>query len=591
MIEKKTFLKKIKFFDYLKQYYKNLKISSKLAFLYSLSAAVFIIVLGGYYNINTGNYINKKTAELLGQTLKQAKDNIDYKVNLYNNLADTVYVNVNIQNLLYDEYVHPADKLFPQRNIREYIQPLKTGYSDIDEISLIVKNHTITTFGNSIQSEKAVKDEIWYKKYLDTDEEIYWMSNSSANMILIRKLSHLIYDSYLGLLKIEINADTFFKGLNEVGSKEKGWFDITDKQGRIIYSGIGKLEQDYTDLLQREYSEDFFQPGMNKLLKINDDKFMVLSDNIEYTGWNILFLVPLKEYNQARKNLNFTTVIIVLLCVLIFIRISWFLASHLTEKIRKLSSSMEKIQTGDFDVHIKYSGKDEIGSLINGFNVMAVKLKKMVNEIYAIELKKKQQELQTLQAQINPHFLYNTLSSISWLGSRIGSDDIVKISNSLATFYRLSLSKGKNIIKIKDEIEHVKAYVSIQNISYKNKIKIVYEIDDRVLEIDTPKLILQPFVENALIHGMSKNKNNITIRLIIIESAGEIIWKVIDDGIGIPKSRQKKILDNEEKHEGFGYGIDNVNQRIKLYFGSEYGVKIESWLGMGTTITIKTPWK
>jgi two-component system, sensor histidine kinase YesM len=175
------------------------------------------------------------------------------------------------------------------------------------------------------------------------------------------------------------------------------------------------------------------------------------------------------------------------------------------------------------------------------------------------------------------------------LGMRIGGEDITKMSNSLAKFYKKSLSKGKNIILIKDEIEQVHAYMDIQNIRFKGKINVVFEIDDSILEARSLKLMLQPFVENAIAHGMYKEKKTLNIRIVVCKDGENILWEVIDDGIGISKVRLKSILNSEENAES-GYGIVNVDQRIKLFFGDNYGVSIYSRVGIGTAVRIVTPY-
>jgi two-component system, sensor histidine kinase YesM len=196
--------------------------------------------------------------------------------------------------------------------------------------------------------------------------------------------------------------------------------------------------------------------------------------------------------------------------------------------------------------------------------------------------------LKALQAQINPHFLYNTLASISWLGMRNNEKEITKMSNALAKFYKVSLSKGRNIITVKDEIEHVKAYIDIQDIRYKNKLSIIYSIDEELLETFTIKLILQPFIENAIMHGMWKEKEKINMHLIVKKFEDNVIWQVIDDGIGISRGRQQELMVNTE-HVASGYGVINVDQRIKIFYGDQYGVTIFSREGIGTVITIVTP--
>jgi two-component system, sensor histidine kinase YesM len=572
-----------------------MKISMKLTLSYLAAAAFCMLILSLFFYSNTKNYIDKQTEELLSQTLKQAKDNIDYKVELYNMLADSIYLNTNLQNILFDDYPHQADKPELLNKILSFLRPFKTSYQDLQNVSLIVTNPTIPIYRNEIISENSVRVEDWYRQVVALDNKVLWSNGYDYEMpgtiVLGRKLSHLVYDSFLGVLRIELSKDYFFNTLHKVKESGNGWFDIIDSKNNYVYTGMSTNDFRFKVAVYNEYKKLLLEkPSKTAVINVNNKKFMTVQDEIQFTGWKILYTLPFTGYTDAIKKLKYAAAGFLLLSALLFIAISWFLASKFTKKIRELSHSMEKIQTGQFDVFITYPANDEIGYLIRGFNIMASKLKELIEEVYIIKIKKKESELLALQAQINPHFLYNTLASISMLGMRIGGEDITRMSNSLARFYKKSLSNGKNIIKIKDEIEQVKAYMDIQNIRFKNKINVVFEINESVMEARSLKLMLQPFVENAIAHGMWKNKKTLNIRLIVLQEGDNILWKIIDDGVGISQIRLKDILSSDENRET-GYGIVNVDQRIKLFFGDSYGVSIFSKVGIGTVVSIITPFK
>jgi two-component system, sensor histidine kinase YesM len=579
-----------------KAYYRilHMKISMKLTLSYLAAATICMLILSMFFYVNTKNYIEKQTTGLLTQTLRQAKDNIDYKVELYNKLADSIYLNTNFQDVLFDDYPHQADKPELQSKILAYIRPYKGSYQDLQNIKLITTNPTIPQYGNEIISESTQRVNSWYRMVLDQNNKVIWANGNDYEMpdmiILGRKLNHLLYDSFLGILRIELSKENFFGALSKVGESGNGWFDVIDSSNDYIYTGMltdnSRLKAEVYNEHKKLLSDN---PGKAVVINADNRKFITMQDEIQFTNWKILYTLPYAGYADAVKRLKYAVTGFLLLSALIFIAISWFLASKFTKRIRELSQSMEKIQTGQFDVFINYTANDEIGFLINGFNIMARKLKELIEEVYIIKIKKKESELSALQAQINPHFLYNTLASISMLGMRIGGEDITKMSNSLAKFYKKSLSKGKNIILIKDEIEQVHAYMDIQNIRFKGKINVVFEIDDSILEARSLKLMLQPFVENAIAHGMYKEKKTLNIRIVVCKDGENILWEVIDDGIGISKVRLKSILNSEENAES-GYGIVNVDQRIKLFFGDNYGVSIYSRVGIGTAVRIVTPY-
>lgn len=571
----------------------DMRISLKLMLSYLAAVAVCMLILSGLYYFITKNYMEKQTTELLRETLKQTRNSIEYKVELYRALLNSIYGDANLQDLLDHQYATPAEKMEPQQKILAYVRSLKRNYKDLTELSIIAFNRSLPPYGASILQEYNTQGEKWYKEAAASKDTILWMrepeDKTGSHMLIVRKLHHLVFDSYLGMVKLELDTGEFFKPLDEVGDESKGWFDIADRNGDIIYSGTARNVVADKALVHKEYNPAFFQNmGQQTLRTVNGKQFILLQDVIRDTEWRIVYAVPLDMYTSAVNNLKAVTILMLFVFVFVFAGISWFLASGFTQKIRELSHSMEAIQIGNFDVYIAYSPNDEIGHLIKGFNIMAGKLKALVNEVYVSKVREKESDLKALQAQINPHFLYNTLASISMLGMRMGGEDITRISNSLARFYRLSLSKGKSIIKISNEIEHVKAYMEIQNIRFKDKIQMLYEVDEELLDKDCLKFILQPFVENALAHGMWKNKKNITIRILVKKEGEFITWTVIDDGVGIGRRRLERIMEPDENENG-GYGVMNVDQRVKLFFGDEYGVKIFSLEGAGTVVMVKTP--
>ncbi|UOK61258.1 sensor histidine kinase [Paenibacillus sp. OVF10] len=233
-------------------------------------------------------------------------------------------------------------------------------------------------------------------------------------------------------------------------------------------------------------------------------------------------------------------------------------------------------------------GSDEIGQLHFAFEQMTTRLKSLVTEVYQKELQSKEAELDLLQAQINPHFLYNTLGSISSLAVKHQDPQIQDMVLHLAKFYRISLNKGKSILTINEELKLTKSYNAIQLIRFKGKLNIIYTIDQSILPYSTVKLALQPFVENAVIHALWNQDRPLNIHIKGVIANNSIILSVIDDGMGMRREKLEALF---EEKEGRGYGISNVDRRIKLKFGEYYGVKVYSKLGMGTTVQIRLPQK
>ena len=595
----------------------DMKISMKLTVSYVLTVLVCILLLTTFFYSQITNVTQNRIIDLLTNTLKQSVDNINYKIELYNRLENMIYADGSLQDILVENY-NGAEQMYDARNkLLAQINPtIFKSYSDIRQFSFMIANKTIPQYGEYVKWVDTVKNKAWYKFIALKNDNIYWFNNSTqkeeqdlkadtANLFkantmkikdadligtisVIRKLRHLSYDNFIGILKIDIDKELMFDNLREVSKKDNSWFQIINVENSVIYNSKDVSNDKNYTLDLGKYKENF-KTISGSFKDTQGGKFDIYYDTINYTGWKIIYIVPNTVYSNMIKRLQAGTVFIILVCIIAFIFLSGFIAAKFTKKIRKLSKSMKKVQEGNFDVSISYRGKDEIGDLIEGFNSMAINLSELVEQVYTSKVKEKELELKLLQSQINPHFLYNTLASISWLGMRSDEQDITKISNSLAKYYRISLSKGSNIIKIREEINHVTAYMDIQNIRFKNKITMVYEVAEEVLEVDCLKLIIQPFIENAILHGLSSEKKYITIRLVVERNDEDVLWKVIDDGVGISKDKLKLIMNNFE-NDDHGYGITNVDQRIKLHFGDRYGIKIFSNEGLGTVVTINTPY-
>lgn len=244
---------------------------------------------------------------------------------------------------------------------------------------------------------------------------------------------------------------------------------------------------------------------------------------------------------------------------------------------------IRRVEKEDFNVNMKSLGHDEIGQLGFAFNKMAKRINKLITEVYKKEIDKKEAEMNVLQAQINPHFLYNTLASISSLAIQNGDMRINKMVADLAKFYRISLNNGKNVLSIHEEITLTRYYIAIQQVRFAGLLRVHYNIEETVLPCPIVKLSLQPLVENCINHAIWDDKQGINIVIKAYRDGQDIVLKVIDDGMGIPSDELK------EDFKMSGYGVQNIDHRIKLTFGNDYGVTFFSKLGIGTAVQIRIP--
>lgn len=279
-------------------------------------------------------------------------------------------------------------------------------------------------------------------------------------------------------------------------------------------------------------------------------------------------------------------VIAIILLIVFSVIITSVLSKVMVSGLEKLRANMEEVEKGNMEITVKSNNEDEVGALIRGFEKMIIQIKALIEDVYESRLIQKDYEMKALQAQINPHFLYNSLSLINWMALETDQEDISKITLSLSTFYRTALNKGKNILRVRDEIKNMRSYLDIQLMMHDHEFDVDVEIDECILDYNILNLILQPLIENAIDHGIDlKTNGRGGIKIIGKKQNDEIVLIVSDNGVGMSKEQAESILTNKSN----GYGVKNVNERIKLYYGEQYQLKIESEIGIGTKVKVTIP--
>ncbi|WP_347880107.1 sensor histidine kinase [Paenibacillus sp. BK720] len=297
-------------------------------------------------------------------------------------------------------------------------------------------------------------------------------------------------------------------------------------------------------------------------------------------------MVPSSVLEKDTQKVKLLTLVICSASCVLILLVATFVSRTFSRRVLKVMSVLQSFRQGDFQRRIHYSGNDEFTTIASSLNELGKRTQTLIEEVYATNLKKKEAELETLQAQINPHFLYNTLSSISRLAKFGQVEKQHQMVMNLAKFYRLSLNEGQTIIPIGKEIEQVRAYMDIQQIKYGDRVRIDYTISPEIVELTTVKLIVQPFVENVLEHAWRGDQIDIQVTGYLEGAVVHLI--VADNGNGMPQDTIFHIF-NGEGMERVGYGIRNVHERIQLYYGKDFGVAINCAEGEGTRVHIRIP--
>lgn len=391
-----------------------------------------------------------------------------------------------------------------------------------------------------------------------------------------------------GVLMVDINFRTIEELSSQVSLGKKGYAYITDSVGNIVYHPQQQLI--YAGLKYENMEPAFkYNFGNYTDMSTGEERYITVR-SVEPIGWKIVGVSYPAEIVTTKRDLGEFLIWFIAAVLAFVIIISIFVSAKIAQPILRLEKSVKQVERGDFSSPVDVKGFVEVERVSYRFNLMVQQIGELMEQIILEQEAKRKSELDVLQAQINPHFLYNTLNSVIRLAERGQNEEVVKTITSLSKLFRISLAKGNNIITVRDELEHVRNYLIIQNIRYKNKFQFVIRADEEVLHCLTLKLILQPLVENAIIHGLEEQYDPglITIQASLVNET--VRFTISDNGLGMsPEKLNGILLGESEGGKGSGVGVKNVNERIRLAYGQRFGLHYQSEREEGTTVTVKIP--
>ena len=440
-----------------------------------------------------------------------------------------------------------------------------------------------------IVTEKPLKEN-WFSSEYFKDES----PNGPEIIALARKIRNINqYQETIGVMRVDILKSVLLNTLNNAKSTETGLVYIINSNNELIASTNNKLPiSTYTNLLPMNTPDDNSKPVWQDV-KYDNKSYVASSINLSRTDWKFVSVIPYEEIIAPSKNLRNFLFFLIAVIIVASLFLAYFISKSITKRITLLIDQMNTIQSGDLSVKIKYAGEDEIGVLTENFKLMLDEIKIMLDDQYKTGRDLKAAELKALQSQINPHFLYNTLDFINWTAMSHNAPQISSMVLALAKFYKLSLSRGKDLITLQDELTLTQLYVKIQNMRFSNKIELIIEEDETAMDVLIPKITLQPIIENAILHGILEKEDPTGKIEIVIKNDGEkTLITVVDNGKGMSKEILESLLsENPKNSSSRGYGARNIHNRIQLQFGSDYGLTYNSTLNVGTTVEILIPSK
>ena len=567
-------------------------------------AMVSMLLLGAVViaTVISMNYTRTSVFEnssLYTQTIiKQMNQNIDSYIDYMENISYLVSSNEDVQTYLFGDHVGPEVR----GRILNQFETILDSRSDILNLGIISENGRmfINDGREMTNPDLDIHSQEWYMNALNGSQSSYLSSSHVQHIISgerpwVITLSRGIRNQSSGSTKkeavffIDLNYSAI-SGLcdqNIVGNQ--GYAFILDAEGNIVYH---PQQQQLYNELQTENIGLIMESESDTILygKGSGEKLYTISRS-EKTGWTVVDSVRVEELLRKSNEAQSLYILVAAGLVAVALFFSKFIAKNITQPIQKLCESMEKVQEGDFSVSdIVVDSANEIGSLTTSFNVMTHRIQDLMEQNIREQEAKRKSELKALQSQINPHFLYNTLDSIIWMAEGKKNEEVVLMTASLARLLRQSISNEDEVVSIGQEIEYARGYLTIQKMRYKDKMEYQIDVDPSILNIPLIKLVLQPVIENAIYNGLKYKESKGFLLVRGFPKDGNAVLQVIDDGVGMDEETLEHIYEKHKvNYRSNGVGIYNVQKRLQLYYGNEYGITYESEVGKGTTATITIP--
>lgn len=418
----------------------------------------------------------------------------------------------------------------------------------------------------------------------DIDYKYKWVVSLSRSVELITKGK-----TEAGILLVDMNFSGIEQIFKNIDLGKSGYIYLMSNKGEIIYHPRQQLI--YSNLEQENNLKATKYEDGSHVERFQGQKRLVTIKTVGYTGWKIVGVSFMEENFQNNFQIRMFVLFLFIFTILLLLVANTFVSSKIADPIMELEKSVKELEQGHLDTHIAIGGSYEIRHLGETIKSMAEQMRKLMQDIVTEQESKRKSEFDALQSQINPHFLYNTLDSIVWMVENERYQEAIVMVTSLAGFFRVGLSKGKNIITLKDELNHAGSYITIQHMRFRDKFTFHINVEEEILSMATIKLIVQPLLENAVYHGMEFMDGDGEIEVNAYAKENSLYIDVTDNGMGIPEEEIDGLLKRDSKHrgKGSGIGLKNVHERIQLYFGENYGLTILSEADVGTTVRIHLP--
>ena len=556
------------------QSFKNLKFRYKLTLLVLAAGLIPVSIIVVYMQSGMMNLLHENEVDNLEKSLEQAVETIENQEQIYENLVDYLSYSQDLRDILtmeprsdyetYTEYVDVADPL---------LQMPQLYHREIREITLYAGAIEVP-HGNTLMPLSRAKEQEWYSQ-LESGTLMQWTVTRGADQEITASRKFYDGDDITAVLSMSLDYRAVLEPFTNLLLDNTGGI-VLDGDGNMVYAGYS-LDEGY-------------RPAQSESLEYIQENYTCSIREMEGTGWIFCMYRPTEIITRSAMDLLAGNIPLVGICIVLLVLLGYLFSRRIVSCLERLTENMNQIHLGFRKVTVSSSSNDEVGVLIRSFRRMMDQMNHLISEVYEGKIRLQNSEMKALQAQINPHFLYNSLSIINWKALEAGEEEISRVTLALSTYYRTSLNRGETMTTVENELNNIRAYLKIQLIMHDNSflVKENITLDTEAMNLQTPKLILQPFVENAIDHGLDlSEKEEKCLTVSAREDEDSILFEIEDNGAGMEKERAREITSYQSK----GYGVRNVCERIRGLYGAEDSVRVDSSPGKGTKVTIRIPKK
>ncbi len=594
--------------------FKDLRMQNKL-FLAFLSVILVIMMLILYFSMTVSETsIRTQMLDSIQETTRQMGENIDNVIQGVLDVSTQVCSDETICSVLQEAKPETEEAYY--RNDRTVKGILDSSFAtefSVESVFICSYNGSIYAAGKnklSLIENYDFTRTAWFEDMKISGKNTMILSGYDVNSYIttgeaqklfsvVKRINEPVTGKEIGCMIVDMNSDILGNVLQSVNSNSYQQALIIDNNKKTIYHPDSKY-------IGTQYRE----PQVSQLLSMGDGyleagggKGYFVFNTSRVTGWSILCVVENRYIMDSVNRLRLFLAVVAAFCLVLSVYIARNLSRNISEPVSRLQEQMHRVEEGDFDVDIRAESQDEIGRLTHAFDRMVGRTKELIENVYQSGIYQKEAELNALQAQINPHFLYNTLQTIDMMAEEEGVQEISDACQALSKIFRYSINRGREFVRLREEIVHIRNYMLIQQLRFGNKLEVEYDVEKSCEDLFIVKLLIQPLVENAVVHGIENVLGKCKVQIRVYRADGCLFAEVMDNGNGIEecklkelneclqKSSEKKMVHEEEYGGGRSIGLENTNARIKLYFGREYGITIESEEGAGTCVRLRLPIK